>query len=193
MKRTIFTTPVLRTLLAWFASLHLWLFGWKIIGEPPAEKKYLMVSGPHTSNWDFYLLMMYMFKHGIAIHWLGKHTLFEGAIGIFSSWFGGIPVNRKKSTNVAQQVVDFYDNSEQLIVLVTPEGTRAKVENWKTGFYHIAHDAGIPIIAGFCDFTKKEIGIGPTWHTTTDVDKGIAEIKAFFATVDGKYPELGPD
>jgi 1-acyl-sn-glycerol-3-phosphate acyltransferase len=173
--------------------LHIKLFGWTCVGEPPTDKKYMMVSGPHTSNWDFYILLMYLFKYRIPIHWLGKSNLFKGPFAPLVRWMGGIPVDRSKSNNLAQQVIDFYNDADELIVLITPEGTRSKVDKWKTGFYHIAHGANIPINSGYVDFEIKELGWGPRWVPTGEVEKEIGEIRAFFATKSGKYPELGPD
>jgi 1-acyl-sn-glycerol-3-phosphate acyltransferase len=193
MTRTIFTTPGIRTLCHWFGRLHIKLFGWTCVGEPPTDKKYMMVSGPHSSNWDFYILLMYLFKYRIPIHWLGKSNLFKGPFAPLVRWMGGIPVDRSKSNNLAQQVIDFYNDADELIVLITPEGTRSKVDKWKTGFYHIAHGANIPINSGYVDFEIKELGWGPRWVPTGEVEKEIGEIRAFFATKSGKYPELGPD
>lgn len=191
MPRTIFNTPVVSYLCHVLSKFALRLLGWELCGEVPRQKKIMLIAGPHTSNWDFVLLLAVMFNHHMEIHWLGKHTLFRQPFRAITKWFGGIPVNRGKATNVARQVVDVYHTSERLIVLITPEGTRSKVHEWKTGFYRIAEGAGIPIVLGFCDFSRKQVGFGPTFEPSGDLAKDLPLIKAFYEGKTGKNPELG--
>lgn len=190
MPVTIFNTPVVSFIGHLISKLALRLLGWELCGEVPRAKKIMLIAGPHTSNWDFLLLLAVMFNYRMQIHWLGKHTLFKPPFRALTKWFGGIPVNREKSSNVTRQVVDVYRSSERLIVLVTPEGTRRKVKEWKTGFYRIAEGAGIPIVLGFCDFSRKQVGFGPTFDPTGDIEKDMPLIKAFYQGKTGKNPEL---
>ncbi|MGI9294898.1 MAG: lysophospholipid acyltransferase family protein [Pseudomonadales bacterium] len=191
MPRTIFNTPVISYLCHVLSKFALRVLGWELCGEMPRQKKIMLIAGPHTSNWDFVLLLAVMFNHHMEIHWLGKHTLFKQPFRAITKWFGGIPVNRGKATNVARQVIDVYRTSERLIVLITPEGTRSKVKEWKTGFYRIAEGAGIPIVLGFCDFSRKQVGFGPTFEPSGDIGKDLPLIKEFYKGKTGKNPELG--
>lgn len=191
MPRTVFNTPILTPICHVVSKYVLKLLGWEICGEVPRPKKIVLIAGPHTSNWDFVLLLAVMFTLRMKIHWLGKHTLFKPPFRGITKWFGGIPVNRSKATNVARQVVDVYRTSERLIVLITPEGTRSKVTEWKTGFYRIAEGAGIPIVLAFADFPHKKVGFGPTFEASGDIVKDLPQIKAFYKDKTGKNPELG--
>ncbi len=191
MSRTIFNTPIVTPVCHVISKYALRLLGWEICGDTPRPRKIVLIAGPHTSNWDFVLLLAVMFTLRMKIHWLGKHTLFKPPYRAFSKWLGGIPVNRSKATNVARQVIDVYRTSERLIVLITPEGTRSKVNEWKTGFYRIAEGADVPIVCAYADFPHKKVGFGPTFQPSGDIAKDLPLIKAFYKDKTGKNPELG--
>ena len=118
---------------------------------------------------------------------MGKDSLFKGPLGPVMRWLGGLPIDRSKANNVVQSTIDAFNSHDRLIVLIPPEGTRAKVSEWKKGFYHIAHGAGVPIGRGFLDFGRKVGGFGPTFYPTGDVDKDIAAIQEFYQDIKGKY------
>ncbi len=191
MARTIFNTPIVSPICRVLSKHVLRLLGWEICGEVPRPRKIVLIAGPHTSNWDFVLLLAVMFTLRMKIHWLGKHTLFKPPFRAITKWLGGIPVNRSKAMNVARQVVDVYQTSERLIVLITPEGTRSKVSQWKTGFYRIAEGAGVPIVFAYADYSRKKVGFGPTLQPSGDIAKDLPLIKAFYKDKIGKNPELG--
>ncbi len=191
MSRTIFNTPVVSYLCHLLSKFALRLLGWELCGEVPRSKKIMLIAGPHTSNWDFVLLLAFMFSRRMEIHWLGKHTLFKQPFRAITKWFGGIPVNRGKAGNVARQVIEVYRTSEHFILLITPEGTRRKVREWKTGFYRIAEGAGVPIVLGYCDFSRKRVGFGPTFEPSGDLAKDLPQIKAFYQDKTGKNGEFG--
>lgn len=193
MNRTVFDTPVIRPLMRWTSILLLKAHGWKVAGKKPSQKKYVMIAAPHTSNWDFYYTMLVALVLKIKIYWMGKNTLFRWPLGYFFKWMGGIPIDRSKSSNVVAQTVSAFDKAESLIVVVPPEGTRSKTRYWKTGFYHIAHGAGVPIALGFMDFRLKMGGIGPMLNPTGDIDEDMKLIKSFYANVTGRHPELTGD
>jgi 1-acyl-sn-glycerol-3-phosphate acyltransferase len=116
---------------------------------------------------------------------MGKDALFPKPFKWLMIWLGGVPVDRSKSNNMVDQMSDYYRDSEELIVIVPPEGTRRKVDRWKTGFYHIARQAELPIVQGYFDADRKCVGFGPSFFPTGDVDKDIAEIRAFYADKSG--------
>jgi 1-acyl-sn-glycerol-3-phosphate acyltransferase len=191
LTRTIFNTPIVCTLCQSLASFVLWLAGWKTTGNPPELKKYVLICGPHTSNWDFPLLLLVMLDYQISIQVLGKKSLFPVGFGWLMKWLGLIPVDRSKSTNLAAQVIDAFNASDEMVLVIAPEGTRGKVGKFKTGFYHIASGAKVPVALGYCDYSKKRAGFGPIVEPNGDIDSQLPEIQAFFRGIPGKNPQHG--
>jgi len=190
MQRTVFSTPIISSLARLVSIILLKLTGWKVIGEAPANKKCVIIGAPHTSNWDFALMLAVVFIYRIEVRWMGKDSLFPFPIGYFMEWLGGISINRSKSNRVVGQIVDKYQSSNELRLIITPEGTRSKVEQWKSGFYHIAETAQGPILMGYVDFAKKEAGIYDSFQPTGDYEKDLGKIQAFYSTKTPKIPEL---
>ncbi|MDB5281534.1 MAG: Acyltransferase [Bacteroidota bacterium] len=169
----------------------LWLFGWKTAGEVPPLKKFVAILAPHTSGLDFLFGMCAKFIFGIHLTFLGKEEVFRFPFGFIFRWLGGVPVDRSSSHNVVDYAVKLFNENENFILALSPEGTRAYVPKWKTGFYYIALNAKVPIVLTYLDFEKKRVGIGPTFYPTGDIDKDIEAIKDFYRPIKGKYPELG--
>ncbi len=188
MQRTIYHTPILREIMRGLCWLCLKLTGWKLQGTPPSEPKYVLIAVPHTSNWDFPITLAMAFVLRFDIYWMGKKSLFNGMAGPIMRWLGGIAIDRSKSNNVVDQMIAQFQSHDSLVVAIPPEGTRSQVQKWKTGFYHIAHGAKVPIALGFLDYQRKIGGFGPTFYPTGDFDKDIAEIRAFYHGITGKYP-----
>jgi 1-acyl-sn-glycerol-3-phosphate acyltransferase len=188
MHRTIFTTPVVNTLLRGFSLAYLKLTGWTVEGAlPPQATKSVFIAAPHTSNWDLPYTLMVAFALRLNPYWMGKHTIFKAPFGPVMRWLGGIAVNREQSNNLvaaSAQAIREADGPLQLIV--PPEGTRSKTRYWKTGFYFIAQTAGVPIVMAFMDYSTKRSGLGPLFQPTGDVDADMAAIKAFYAPFKGK-------
>ena len=168
----------------------LWAMGWKVVGSPPDEPKFLVTAAPHTSNWDGAIFLIAIVALGIDMHWIGKHTLFEGRGGRFMKWMGGISVDRKAAQDVVGQIAQRCRESTQLVIVLAPEGTRRRVEQWKTGFYRMAEQAGVPIALGFMDYAKKRVGFGPALTVTGDVSADLATMDAFYRRVTPRFPEL---
>ena len=177
--------------MKYISKLIFWLFGWKIAGEVPPLKKFVVIMAPHTSGDDFFIGMCAKFILGIKFKYLGKAEIFKPPFGFIFRWLGGIPVERSSSHNLVEQVVKQFEENEHFILALSPEGTRAYVPKWKTGFYYIALYAKVPIVLGFINFETKTAGIGPTFYPTGDIDKDIETIKDFYRPIKGKYPELG--
>ncbi|MGL6069830.1 lysophospholipid acyltransferase family protein [Craterilacuibacter sp.] len=186
MHNTIFTTPIIRPLMAWLSILFLKLAGWKIDGNFPAIPKYVMIAAPHTSNWDFPVTLAVCFSKGAQVYWMGKHSLFTGPLGPVMRWLGGIPVNRSRNNSLVQQIIDVYNESDKLVVIIPPEGTRAKVTEWKTGFYHIAKGAGVPVVPAYLDFSHKKAGIMSPFFLSEDMDADMVKIRGLFDGISGK-------
>ncbi len=176
-------------MLAIIGRLILGIWGWKAEGHPPNTAKYVVIAAPHTSNWDFPITLFFAWKYRLSLAFFMKDEMFRPPFGWFFRWAGGIPINRRAASGMVEQSIARFDKAERLALVVPPEGTRAKVTTWKTGFYHIAHGAGVPIAMGFLDFQRKVGGFGPTFYPTGDIDADMAQIRAFYASVSGKNPQ----
>ncbi|GLQ31782.1 lysophospholipid acyltransferase family protein [Litoribrevibacter albus] len=189
MRRTIYTTPVVRQIFWVLSWIGIKLSGWKLVGTPPKEKKFVLVAVPHTSNWDFPITLAMAFLFGFRLNWMGKHTLFKGPMGPIMKWLGGIPVDRRQKNNLVEQIVLGLNQLDECALAIPPEGTRSRTEKWKTGFYYIAQGADIPIGLAFLDYKQKRGGFGPTFYLTGDVDRDIAEMQAFYKGISGKHED----
>ena len=156
-------------------------------GALPTAPKYVLIAVPHTSNWDFPLALAYAFVFRFDMHWMGKESLFKGWRGPIMRWLGGIPINRSQSTNVVAQTIEAFNSNDRLSIAIPPEGTRSKVDQWKTGFYYIALGAKVPISLAFLDYKLKVGGFLSTFHPTGDAEKDIAEMRSRYAGISGKY------
>ena len=165
--------------------------GWEIAGEMPGNiPKFVFTAFPHTSNWDAILMIMAAIALKMPIRFLVKDGIDFFPLGAITRWFGGIPVNRSASNNVVDQMITHFNNADQLMLGVAPEGTRTYKEKIRLGFYHIAIGAKVPIVCGFIDFKTRRIGIGDTIPLTGDVHVDMAKIRDFYYEMEGKHREL---
>jgi 1-acyl-sn-glycerol-3-phosphate acyltransferase len=172
----------------WLCKLYFKWSGWKIGGEMPPERC-VMVGAPHTSNEDFFHAIPVFFILRLKLNYLAKKELFRFPFGGFFKATGGIPVDRSKNTRMVDVMIRLFNEKDKLVLLIPVEGTRGYVKEWKTGFYHVAVGANVPIALGYLDYAKKEAGFGPTFYPTGDIEKDILEIKKFYKSVTPKYPE----
>ena len=188
MHRTIFSTPVVNTVLRALSIAYLKLTGWRVEGSlPPGAEKSVFIAAPHTSNWDLPYTLMVAFALRLDLYWMGKEDLFRPPFRGLMMWLGGLPVNREKSNNlVAASVAAIKAASGPLQLTVAPEGSRSKARYWKTGFYHIAIGAQVPIVMAYLDYGQKRGGLGPVFQPTGNLDADMAAIKAFYAPFKGK-------
>jgi 1-acyl-sn-glycerol-3-phosphate acyltransferase len=182
-----FWRPILKT-LSW---VFLTLFGWRIVGKVPTQKKLVVLGAPHTSNWDFPIFLSVVGYLGLRVNYLGKHTLFTGPFAWIFYGLGGIPVNRSgpDAKDVVAQVVEEIHKREQIWLGLAPEGTRTKVEKWKTGFHRIAVEAGLPIATMYIDKKTQTVGFGPIFNPTGDLKTDLAAIQKFYSTKTAVKPE----
>ncbi len=166
------------------------VMGWRFEGAPPNLPKLIVIVAPHTSNWDFVVAMAAALALDLRVHWLGKHTIFRRPFGAILRRLGGIPVDRSARQGVVAQVVEAFRAHDRFVLGLSPEGTRKKVARWRTGFYNIARAANVPILAVALDFERKRIVIGPLFKATGDLEGDVEKMRAFFAPIKGKRPEL---
>ena len=185
MRTTIFSTPILTPILRAISIVILKILRWQTRGGELPHQKFILIGAPHTSNWDFPLMLMVVLKLKLRVFWMGKHTLFPFPVAGFMKWLGGIPINRSASHNVVRETVRQFKENKDLVVLVPPEGTRSKVARWKTGFYHIASMAEVPILMGYVNAEKKEAGFADFFYPTGDVEGDLEKIREFYHPIKG--------
>ena len=176
---------ILSRISAWILRL----LGWSVHVEYPPVEKYVVIVAPHTSNWDFILGLLAAWQIRMKAHWLGKHTIFVGPLGWYFKKIGGLPVDRSKAGNVIQQMADSFTTADRPILALAPEGTRSRLEYWKTGFYHIARAASVPIALAYIDYPSRRIGMEKTLWPGDDIEQVFDEIRDFYKDYHGKYPE----
>lgn len=175
-------------------SLH--MLGWEISGYMPEDlKQCVMIAAPHTSNWDALYARLGLVALGVNVRITIKDSYMKFPLGPFVRAMGGIGINRRprvegeERPSMVQVMADLFKEHDDLVMLVTPEGTRARQEQWKSGFYHIAMQADVPIALAFMDYDKKITGVGKVIYPTGDMDKDMQEIMAFYAPINAKFPE----
>src|SRR5918997_1723249 len=179
---------MLRKLRHAVARLYWRLSPWTLRTEPAPPSAGILIGAPHTSNWDFVLMLGIAWQLGLDVRWLGKHPLFTGWRGPVMRALGGIPVDRRDPSSVVADVLERVHRGEVFHLVVTPEGTRSG-SGWKSGFYRIARAADVPITLGYVDRTTMTTGLGPTIRLTGDVKSDMDAIRAFYADKAGVRPE----
>jgi 1-acyl-sn-glycerol-3-phosphate acyltransferase len=164
---------------------------WKIIGDFPKEiKQYVLIAVPHTSWMDVPLGLLIRSITKTNIHFVGKKSLFKKPYGFFFRSLGGFPIDRTASNNTVDLLIEKFKENENFILAISPEGTRQKVESWKTGFYYIAKGANIPIVKVAFDYQNKKITIDHPFYPTDDVNKDITSLYDYFKGIKGKHAHL---
>jgi 1-acyl-sn-glycerol-3-phosphate acyltransferase len=159
-------------------SLH--LVGWRFESDLPPEKKYVCLAVPHTSNWDGLLLVALLQSVGLDMQWMIKDAWLKGPLGPVMRRVGAVAINRDKATNVVDQMIEQFRKRDRFVLGIPPEGTRSRADHWKSGFYHIARGANVPVVPGYLDFGRKRAGLGPAIRMTGDVRADMDKIRAFY-------------
>lgn len=182
-----------RTPVQALAGAVLRLCGWQAVCVPPPGPKTVVLVYPHTSNWDFPLGMLFRFSQGLKVAWAGKDSLFRPPFGGLFRRLGGIPIDRRQPTGTTARLAAAFRENDTLHLCIAPEGTRARTDHWKSGFYHLARRAGLPVGLGFIDYRRKRLGIECWIELTGDPAVDLAAIGAFYADKTARYPEqAGP-
>lgn len=178
------------------AEQSLGLMGWEIDNHWPLDlDQCVMIAAPHTSNWDALYARLALKALGVNVRLTIKDSYMKFPFGPFVRAMGGIGIDRRPKAageqrpSMVQLMSDLFEQHPKLVMLVTPEGTRAKQEQWKTGFYHVAVTAGVPIALAYMDYAQKKCGVGKIVYPSGDMEKDMAEIMAFYASISAKFPE----
>ena len=166
------------------------ILGWKIEGNFPKHlKKYVIIAAPHTHSQDFPLGILTKWIQQAEINFIGKASLFKPPFGFIFKWLGGTPVNRSESTNKVQAIVNVFNEKENFVLALSPEGTRKRIDEWKTGFYYIAKGANVPIVMATLDFGNKKVLIAEPYYLTDNMENDFNHFYEFYKGVKGKIPE----
>ena len=174
---------------AW-RRLCAWLLrscGWHLAGAFPDRTKLVLIAAPHSSWWDGVWGLVMRSALGIDVSFMAKRELFAGLLGWLLRRAGGIPIERSQSSGVVEQMTARFAASERLWLGIAPEGTRKRVAKWKNGFWHIARNAGVPILPVYFDYPSRTIGFGPLFEPTADLAADLAALHAFYAPWRGKH------
>ena len=167
------------------ANLALRAAGWEFETPKPKLSKYVIAAAPHTSNWDGVLMLAISQALELPLAFMIKDEWVKGPLGPVMKRFGAVAINRSKKTNVVEQMIEEFDRRDELVLVVPPEGTRKRAERWKSGFYHIALGAKVPVVPAYIDVSRKRIGMGEPIHLTGKVREDMDKLRAFYA---GKKP-----
>lgn len=179
------------------ARLVFWISGWKVAGNwPVGLKKAVLIAIPHTSNWDLLYARAAFYILEVPVRFTIKKEVMVGPLGWLIKALGGIAIDRRKAAGkrtqtYTQAMISMLKEMDQLVIMVTPEGTRGYAPKWKTGFYHIALGAEVPVVIGFLDYKKKLAGIGPVIQPTGKIEEDIEKMKEFGRGVTAKFPGNG--
>lgn len=190
LKKTIFDTPVISPVMRFIARIYLWIIRWRRVNNKGDVVNYVAIFAPHTSAWDFVNMIMLALAMNLKSYWLGKHTLFKRPHGFFFRYMGGLPIDRSKNANTVEQIIKYFEEIDDMVFTLAPEGTRKPVDKWKSGFYHMAVGANVPIAIVYLDYDKKIGGIMQMYHPSGDKEKDMKEIRSLYKDVKGKNPEM---
>lgn len=178
----------------WLGRCYFWLTGWRLEGSLPDTPKLVAVVAYHTSEWDFYIMLMVSFILRVKTNFMIKKEAFDHPLGGLLGYFGGIPVNRGRAQDTVRDAVKAFEQRPKIILGITPEGTRARTEYWKSGFYRIAKGANAPILMCALDFKRKVVRLGENLlYPSDDLEADLNILRAFYADVTARHPEqVGP-
>lgn len=166
------------------------VLGWKTVGSFPKHlKKYVIIAAPHTHWQDFPLGVLIKYAENLPANYIGKASLFKPPFGFIFRWLGGTPIDRSKSSNKVEAIVNIFNSQENFILVLSPEGTRKKTESWKTGFYYIAKGANVPVVMIAFDFKNKEVKVAEPYYVTDNMENDFNFFHKYYEGVPGKIPE----
>jgi len=177
-----------RSILSGLGRLCLAAAGWRFADDLPNIPKGVVIFAPHTSNWDFVIGIFAIFSMNVQATWIGKHTLFRKPIGKAARWLGGIPIDRRSSQAMVARMVSRFREMDRFLLVMAPEGTRRKTSRWKSGFYHIAEGAGVPILIACLDYPSRSISFSRLVTPSGDYPADLEKIQSLTERFRGKKP-----
>jgi 1-acyl-sn-glycerol-3-phosphate acyltransferase len=178
---------IVAQIVHWICGAFLILSGWKLQGDWPDAKKAVLLAAPHTSNWDGINMLAAVGYYRIKVRWMGKKSLTTGPFGGIIKALGCVPIDRSASHDLVQSMSEEFAASSSMLLLVPPEGTRSLTPVWKTGFYHIAKTAGVPIIVTVLDYGTRTVYVPALFYPTGDIDADLIQLKAYYANAVGRH------
>jgi len=170
----------------WISTLYLTLAGWKLRGDWPALDKAVLVAAPHTSNWDGINMLAAAGYYRVRLRWMGKKSLTEGPFGWLIKALGCVPIDRSGSHDVVNAMRAQFASEARMVLAVPPEGTRSLVGEWKSGFWHIAVAADVPIVVSVLDYGKKCVSLAAVLYPSGDYEADLALIRGHYVDAVGK-------
>jgi 1-acyl-sn-glycerol-3-phosphate acyltransferase len=164
------------------------LGGWTPVGGHIDVPKAVLIAAPHTSNWDGIWGLIYRVAFHLDIHFFAKDSLFWFPLGVILRSLGGVPLDRNRPADAVPVAIAAFRTRDRYLFALAPEGTRRRQEYWKSGFYRIAREAGVPVVLGFLDYGRRRLGTGPTIDLTGDVDADMARIRRYYEDIEGRHP-----
>ncbi len=186
------STAKISTMSRLFRKFIVWIYhrnGWSAVGKVPEERRFVLIAAPHTSNWDFLYFVGLTEDLGIMPHFMAKKSLFRWPVRKFMFDMGGVSVDRASTQNYVEQMIDEFKKRDEFMLTIAPEGTRGRAKAWKTGFYHIAMGANVPIVIGKMDYSRKTGGLGSAIWPTGDYAADMAKIKIQYDGVVPRHPD----
>lgn len=176
---------LVKRIIVWIYRHH----GWTAVGEAPKDQRFIIVAAPHTSNWDFLYFIGLTHELGIQPHFMAKESLFRWPWKNFLLDMGGVPIDRSGGKDIVTSMVEEFSKRKKFMLTIAPEGTRSSVQGWKTGFYHIARQAKVPIVIGMMDYGNKTGGLLQSFMTTGNYKEDMKIIEKNYKSVTPKHPE----
>ena len=184
---TIFNTPVVKHIFRGLSLLLMKALGWRTEGALPDIPRYVLIVAPHTSNWDLLFGAVTAFALRLDVYFMAKHQLFRFPFGPIMRWIGALRIDRRVHADTVGHAVETFREHDRLVIAIPPEGTRARVKHWKTGFYYIALGAGVPVVMAFIDYGRKTAGVGPVLVPSGDIDADMRSVREFYDGIAGRY------
>ncbi len=176
-------------LTRWLGRTMLHILRWRVVGSLPDLPQFVIIAAPHTSNWDFVIGVATRLALNLDVSWLGKHTLFKGTLAPFLFWLHGIPVNRAAPHGLISNLAARFKHGKPFLLALAPEGTRSKVRRWKTGFYFIALQTGIPVVPVSLDYRKRRVEMMEAFWPTGHLEEDLAALQALYQQVTPRHRE----
>lgn len=183
------TRSIVSNAVRFVCATYLQVTGWKVRGDWPGLDKAVLVAAPHTSNWDGINMLATAGFYRVKLRWMGKKSLTQGPFGGIIKWLGCVPIDRSAANDVVRAMTEAFAAEERMILAIPPEGTRGAASEWKTGFYHIARAANVPLILSVLDYGAKTVSLAAIVTPSGEYDADLRVIQSYYADARGKHAD----